>query len=299
MNGLAGLVVPTIDSLGYPSGWGKVVADRLREGFPEGSEGLTVVSGLLEEVDRCEGFWWGRTQVELPPSRVSEIRGQFIRTVALRYLEASIAGQADRPLDFLASYMVEEANFDPLTATWLFLMPSDARHELAREVATAISALVAQWPEVLDGSRVTVGPVVGELSLGPVVLAADVVDVTFGDHRLGVEVNWPGSVLVSLKTGVVSPRDIDDMAVDVLLHTIATGCPPHRLVTYGLMSGRGYAIDVEPSWLEMAIGRVLSTVKSVVKVQATESLAVSPGDHCVVCPLRGECDASEADEYPF
>lgn len=299
MNGLAGLVVPTSDSLGYPPGWGKVVADRLREGFPEGAGGLTVVSWLMEEVGRCEGFWWGRTQVELPPAGVYEIRNRFVHSVAMRYLEASLAGEADRPLDFVASYMVEEANFDPLTATWLFLMPIEERQELARELATAISALVTQWPEVLDGSRVTMGPVVDELSLGSVALRAGNVDVTFGDHRLGVEVNWPGSVLVSLQPGVVSPRDFDAMAADVLLHTIVTGCPPQRLVTYGLMSGRGYAMDVEQSWLELAIGQVLSTVKSVVKVQETGRLAVSPGDHCVVCPLRSECDASEADEYPF
>ena len=43
--------------------------------------------------------------------------------------------------------------------------------------------------------------------------SVDTIDVTFGDHRMGVEVNWPGAVLVRLVALYPSPKDLEEMAL--------------------------------------------------------------------------------------
>ena len=299
MKGLTEMIITTEDSLGYPSRWGRELSERLAQAMPEGVEPYRLDSLLLDDIARCEGLWLGKTTVEQPPKGVIRIRGEFLHAVTMRYLEASIHGEGSRPLDFVVNYLATEENLDPLTSAWIHLLPLDERQELTREIATSISLLLSQCPSITDGDLVSFGPVIDELSTGGVTLGADVVDLTFGDHRLGVDVNWPGAVLVRLKPGGLLHTDIDLMKIDALVHTMATGCPPQRLVTYGLTSGQTFGFDVERGWLEYSTGLVLSAVRSMQHSMQTQRITVTPGEHCVLCPFQNDCEASEADLYPF
>ena len=60
----------------------------------------------------------------------------------------------------------------------------------------AVAHLVEAWPAIVDGTQVTISPMLEDIAISDVVFSVDTIDVTFGDHRTGVEVNWPGVVLV-------------------------------------------------------------------------------------------------------
>jgi hypothetical protein len=68
----------------------------------------------------------------------------------------------------LSGYLSNEANFNPLTATWLFLQDELARTELANGLAARNSLIMASWPQIMDASQVSFGPVVESLSVGGV-----------------------------------------------------------------------------------------------------------------------------------
>ena len=138
-----------------------------------------------------------------------------------------------------------------------------------------------------------------DIAIGDVVFSVDTIDVTFGDHRMGVEVNWPGAVLVRLVPQWPSPQDLEDMALGAVVHGIATGCPPQRLVVWGLQSGKGIGMDVEREWLEMAIAGMQLAPQAVSDIRNDRGVVVQGGEHCTQCPFSDSCDASEADEYPF
>ncbi|NBN97133.1 MAG: hypothetical protein EBV41_05835 [Actinobacteria bacterium] len=227
------------------------------------------------------------------------LRRKLIHNITMEYLEHAMVWGPQKPIDYVHDYLTTEVNFDPLTATWLFLQNEFKRTELANELAMAIAYLLEAWPQITDATQVTFGPVLHSLSVGGVVLEANHIDVTFGDHRLGVEVMWPGAVLVRLVPGTPSPQELEEMRLGAVVHALATGCPPQRLVVFGLGSGKGIGMDVERDWLEMGMGGVMAAVEAIADIRNDRGVVVAGGEHCVQCPFNDSCDVSEADEYPF
>lgn len=296
---LAGLVVPVLEPLGYKRGWGMATLARIREEIPEDLGRLTLRQGDIDSVLNCGGLWQGKEVATEFPAHIFMLRGDLVVRIAKEYLEAAVIGEALLPMPFVRQFLSNESNFDPLTATWLFLQNEFERAELEGELAMCIAHLVETWPQILDGSQITVGPVVEDIAIGDVVLHVDTVDVTFGDHRLGVEVNWPGSVLVRLVPLYPSQRDLEEMALGALVHGIATGCPPQRLVVWGLQSGKGIGMDVERDWLELAIAGTQLAINAIGDIRNDRGVVVQGGEHCTQCPFSDSCDVSQADEYPF
>jgi hypothetical protein len=296
---LAGLVIPVLEPLGYRQGWGTATVARIRQEIPEDVGQLTLCQQNIEEVLTCGGLWQGKEVASEIPAHVYLLHRELVVRVTKEYLEAAIIGEAPKPIDFVRRFLRTEANFDPLTATWLFLQSEFERVELEGELAMAIAHLLAAWPQITDGTQVTVGPVLEDISIDGVVFEVDTVDVTFGDHRMGVEVNWPGAVLVRLVALYPSPKDLEEMALGALVHGIATGCPPQRLVVWGLQSGKGIGMDVERDWLEMAIAGTQLATQAIANIRNDRGVVVQGGEHCTLCPFSDSCDVSEADEYPF
>ena len=296
---LAGLVIPVLEPLGYQQGWGMATVARIRQEIPDDVGRLTLRQVNIDEVMTCGGLWQGREVATEIPAHVFLLRRDLIVRVAREYLEAAVIDEATKPIDFVRTFLGTEANFDPLTATWLFLQSEFERVELENELAMAVAHLVEAWPQIVDGSQVTIGPVLEDIAIGDVVLSVDTIDVTFGDHRMGVEVNWPGTVLVRLVPQWPSPKELEEMALGALVHGIATGCPPQRLVVWGLQSGKGIAMDVEREWLEMAIAGTQLATQAIADMRNDRGVVVQGGEHCTMCPFSDSCDASEADEYPF
>jgi hypothetical protein len=296
---LAGLVIPVLEPLGYQQGWGMATVARIRQEIPDDVGRLTLRQQNIDEVMSCGGLWQGREVATEIPAHVFLLRRDLIVRVAREYLEAAVIDEAPKPIDFVRGFLGTEANFDPLTATWLFLQSEFERVELENELAMAVAHLVEAWPQIVDGTQVTIGPVLEDIAIGDVVLSVDTIDVTFGDHRMGVEVNWPGTVLVRLVPQWPSPKELEEMALGALVHGIATGCPPQRLVVWGLQSGKGIAMDVERDWLEMAIAGTQLATQAIADMRNDRGVVVQGGEHCMMCPFSDSCDASEADEYPF
>ena len=296
---LAGLVIPVLEPLGYRQGWGTATVARIRQEIPEDVGRLTLCQQNIDDVLTCGGLWQGKEVATEIPAHVFSLHRELVVRVTKEYLEAAIIGEAPKPIEFVRRFLRTEANFDPLTATWLFLQGEFERVELENELAMAIAHLVEAWPQITDGTQVTIGPVLEDTSIGNVVFEVDTVDVTFGDHRLGVEVNWPGAVLVRLVALYPSPKDLEEMALGALVHGIATGCPPQRLVVWGLQSGKGIAMDVERDWLEMAIAGAQLATQAIANIRNDRGVVVQGGEHCTTCPFSDSCDVSEADEYPF
>ena len=296
---LAGLVIPVLEPLGYQQGWGMATAARIRQEIPDDVGRLTLRQQNIDEVMSCGGLWQGREVATEIPAHVFFLRRDLFVRVAREYLEAAVIDEAPKPIEFVRGFLGTEANFDPLTATWLFLQSEFERVELENELAMAVAHLVEAWPQIVDGTQVTVGPVLEDISIGDVVFSVDTIDVTFGDHRMGVEVNWPGAVLVRLVLQWPSSKDLEEMALGALVHGIAPGCPPQRLVVWGLQSGKGIGMDVERDWLEMAIAGTQLATQAIGDIRNDRGVLVQGGAHCTMCPFSDSCDVSEADEYPF
>lgn len=296
---LAGLVIPVLEPLGYQQGWGMATVARIRQEIPDDVGLLTLRQQNIDEVVTCGGLWQGREIATEIPAHVFLLRRDLFVRVAREFLEAAVIDEAPKPIDFVRTFLGTEANFDPLTATWLFLQSEFERVELENELAMAVAHLVEAWPQIVDGTQVTIGPVLEDIAIGDVVFSVDTVDVTFGDHRMGVEVNWPGAVLVRLVPQWPSPKDLEEMALGALVHGIATGCPPQRLVVWGLQSGKGIGMDVERDWLEMAIAGTQLATQAIGDIRNDRGVLVQGGEHCTMCPFSDSCDVSEADEYPF
>jgi hypothetical protein len=296
---LEGLVLPALEAVGYPHGWGRAMADRLGAEVPDDLGRLTLTQEAIDDVGNCGGLWQGKDVVSPLPSSAFTLRRELVTRVTKEWVESAMVWGQSKPMDFVREFLRRDANFDPLTAAMLHLATDFERAELEGELAMAIAHLAESWPAVVDGTQITLGPVVEELTVGGVVLKVDTVDLTYGDHRLGVEVNWPGAVLVRLVPHFPSPSELEEMALGALVHTIATGCPPQRLVVYGLQSGRGIGMDVERDWLEVALAGTQLAVKAIAAMRNDRGMVIHGGDHCIFCPYRDNCEMSEADEAPF
>ena len=296
---LEGLVVPVMEPLGYRHGWAGEVNRRIAEAAQGAPVGLELGWTDVNKVLTCPG-WWEATQTTDPlPPNIIDLHRSLIVDIATAYLEENAVWGAPSPIQFVREYLCNEVNFDPLTATWLFLLDEVARTELANGLAARISLMVSSWPQVMDATQVSLGPVIENLTVGGVRLRGEHIDAVYGDSRLGVEVSWPGAVLVRFVAERATPQHLEQMDIAALVHALATGCPPQRLVVYSLSTGDGIGMDVEREWLEMTIGGVISAVKEISKIYSHGVGELSPGSHCTLCPWSDECGVSEADEYPF
>ena len=114
-------------------------------------------------------------------------------------------------------------------------------------------------------------------------------------------VSWPDEVLVRFVSERATPEHLEQMDMAALVHTLATGCPPQRVVVYSLSTGDGIGMDVKREWLEMTIGGVIAALDDIKEIDAHGVKELNPDEHCMFCPWKDECAAneSEADEYPF
>ena len=298
---LEGLVVPVMEPLGYRHGWAGEVNRRIAEAAQGAPEGLDLAWTDVNKVLTCPGWWEATRTTDPAPPNIIDLHRSLIVDIATAYLEENAVWGAPSPIDFVREYLSNEVNFDPLTATWLFLLDELARTELANGLAARISLMVSSWPQVMDATQVSLGPVIENLSVGGVRLRGEHVDAVYGDSRLGVEVAWPGAVLVRFVAERATPEHLEQMDMAALVHALATGCPPQRVVVYSLSTGDGIGMDVEREWLEMTIGGVIAAIDDIKEIDAHGVKELNPDEHCVFCPWKDECAAneSEADEYPF
>ena len=299
MRKLEELIAPQADAVGYQLGWAAEAAERIREAVPPTLTDVELGALDVEQLLTCPGLWTG-TKLNVPfPSCSGELRRQLFHDVCVHYLSAATIWGTIHPLQFAKDYLAADAHFGALHAAWLCLMSADDRRDLTSELASCLTRLVSSWPGLLDSSVSTIGPVRDSLTIGGVRLLAGHVDATVGEHRRGADAVWPGSVLVRFVAGEPTMKHVEEMSLGVLVHTVATGCPPLRIVLYDLLADDGFGMDVERDWLETAVGMVRASIGRLVQVKLHGVVEVEPGDHCVTCPLKSECDfgIAEGDKW--
>ena len=136
---LAGLVIPVLDPLGYQQGWGTATVARIRKEIPEDVGRLTLRQENITEVLTCGGLWQGREIATEIPAHVFILRRDLFVRVAREYLEAAVIDEAPKPIEFVHNFLGTEANFDPLTATWLSWQSRYEREWLEMAIAGTLS----------------------------------------------------------------------------------------------------------------------------------------------------------------
>lgn len=296
---LADLVIPTLEPVGFPLGWAEDRRRSIEVAIPPGGSSICLTETQIHQTLTCAGLWQGLHTGEQPVPNPRRFRSGLFRRVAREFLEAQVAGAEPVPRDFVADYLSTEANFDALYATWLLLMPTHQKMDLVGELSASLSNLLTNWPVIAAIGDVTVGPVLEDLAIGGIKLISDEVDLTLGDRHLGIEVAWPGAVLTRFVVSKPHPRQLERMALSAVVHGLSTGCPPSRLVVYGLTSGEGIGTDVERQWIELAIASIRTAVREIDNIENDRPTQLTAGHHCVECPYRNTCPISEAEQYPF
>ena len=120
---------------------------RIRQEIPDDVGRLTLRQQNIDDVVTCGGLWQGREIATEIPAHVFLLRRDLFVRVAREYLEAAVIDEAPKPIDFVRTFLGTEANFDPLTAAWLFLQNQFERVELENELAMAVAHLVEAWPQ--------------------------------------------------------------------------------------------------------------------------------------------------------
>ena len=89
-------------------------------------------------------------KIDEDAAKVTDECGQLVLTpnITMEYLEHAVVWVPQKPIDFVHEYLTTEVNFDPLTATWLFLQNEFERTELVNELAMAIAYLLEAWPQI-------------------------------------------------------------------------------------------------------------------------------------------------------
>ena len=296
---LADLLVPVAKRLGFRQGWGIAASTLIREGLPVDLEGLTISQSEINSVLSCGLMWQVKEVTPSEPDDVYFLRRALFVKVTREFIEAAVIGKSTKPMEFVRDFLDTEANFDPLTNVWLFLQKKRDRIELRASLVEAIVDLLDSWPNILDGTQVATGPVIEDVAIGDAVFSVDTVDLTVGEHREDKEVNWAGAVLVRFMPHFPNHKDLEDMALGALIHGIATGCPPRRLVVWGLQSHMGLGLDVTRELMNKALANTQMAIKKITDIRNDRGITVVGGEHCLDCPLNTSCDLSVGDEYPF
>ena len=142
-------------------------------------------------------------------------------------------------------------------------------------------------------NRIQFGPVAAEAVLGGLTLAAGHVDMTLdgGNGR---------TVLLAITPGAACQTMFDSLGVETVLHALAAGSPPARVVGWGMAAGRGVAVDVTDRWFEDRVSHITIAARRIVEIRDEHRIQLDPGPHCVSCPIGNVCEISKADEYsPF
>ena len=150
---LAGLVSPVLEPCGYRQGWGTATVARIRHEIPEDVGSLTLCRQRIDEVLTRGELWQGREVATEIPAYVYLLHRELEVRVTKEYLEAAAIGEAPKSIDFVRAFLGTEANFDPLTATCLFLQSEFERVELEGELAMAIAHLLEAWPQITSTSK--------------------------------------------------------------------------------------------------------------------------------------------------
>lgn len=282
--------------LGYPPEWVEGARRRIAEQAP--FSGSVVLSDPeIGQILTCEGLWQGERDLALETvESPSCLQSRLTRELVKDWLVAMKGGDSGMPFHFVDDALNDFDSMDDGILRWIGPQSALERLETSCEISAVICRIAEELRFQALSDGLVLGPVANELDVDGVILQVTDVDLTIGSHRTSGEALWPGAVLVGFVPERPTAVDVDRLGFGALVHTLATGCPPGRVVSYGLLSGQGIGLDVERDWLDMALGGVLASIPKVMRLDNGEEPLLEPGDHCAKCPLAGECPFSQVED---
>jgi hypothetical protein len=285
-----------LDVSGHPYGYRFDWVRRQTEALARASEGgpaLTLTPDDVTNAMECAGLWEATPSAHLQSDRRQLVGQQLSLThrVARRWMVAEAVAPV-RPVSFVSSELGDHSWMTDTEVSWVARRSPEERTEIEHEMA-AILSRVGQLVSFRDPHNpIRVGLEWPLVEIGNLVLASDDIDLCIGTHRVDGEGAWSSSVLVNFCLETPSETDLDRLGLSAVMHTISTGCPPARVIIYGLLDGTTDYRDVDADWLSLHFGFIMATQQVVRNSQNGETLTLTPGPHCARCPARRDCPFS-------
>ncbi|MDP6696529.1 MAG: hypothetical protein QF558_02070 [Acidimicrobiales bacterium] len=283
-----------------PNDWIEQEAARLDDVTSGIDLPLRLTHRQVDDVLACGAKWLAKAELPDTMPTAWTLRRELIRQAATEWIEASLAGTAPQPHHFVESLLHDDGRLDPLTTTYLLVLGDYARTELTGLIVGAICRLDSAWPTLAQDQRIHLGPALPEYRSNGVTLVSDLVDLTVGWHTADGNSIRPGSVLVHLEPDATHPHLLDRMLLDTVVHGLAAGAPPTRLVGLGLTHGGTVWRDLTPDHWDTAAAAVRLAIRRIHRARTRLEVTVDGGPHCNSCPDKDECDLSEFEpDDPF
>ena len=287
-----------LEPVGLRAGWRERMLDRVHIALDGDLPGLTVTPGDVRVAGSCVE-WWNQTRAARPvaPS-LGDIHRDLVRSILLRWLEQTALWEVVDNTTFVREFLADETNLDASMAAWLHLGDDTFSRMIVNEATRAMRYLASAWPGVTSDPTLHLGPVVTDTVIGGVRVEVSGVELTLGEAVFTDSTVWPGATLVRFMPFRLIPEMFDDMGLAAVVHGLATGAPPERLVLWSWSTGESATFVVHPAWWEEQLARFLDVAIELGRLAHHDVARIAGGEHCLLCPSWRTCPASEADDHP-
>lgn len=296
-------VATLFDTTDHPYGFRFDWLNRLSEGLAKTSKtvsNITITTTDVHNAMECPGLWAAVKSCNATTRRAAYGGRQatLTRQLARRWMQATLKIPV-RPFIYVEAQLNDLSWMTPEQAQWISQQPFEERIETVSEISTVLSRIKKDIKcEDLMSSAV-VGMRQTQIEIGNLTLISDDVDLCVGTHEIEGEGAWAKTVLLSFVSDRPTNNDLEKLGFSATMHAITTGCPPARIIAYGLFDGASRYIDVDADWIGLQVGSIMATAKIISRIQNGEEPTYTPGEFCERCPMNMSCEFSGYGRSPF
>lgn len=288
--------MPQSLALGYRSDWAARLGGQIAERAPFGHE-LVLPRNQVGELLECTGLWRGERRCENSPFvSQSILQAQLTKRLCREWLRETGTEVGLWPFQFVGQALND---FDSMTLPirqWIGPQAEEERTETIGEIAAVIARVADELGHPDAPTEVAVCDQMSA-QIDDLLLVANDVDLIIGQGEKTDGVYWPGAVLIGFVPDRPTGEDLDALAFSALMYSLNHGGPPARVVSYGLLSGKGMGLEVERDWVELAAGGVCAALPKLLDCINGADFTLTPGEHCRRCPDHGNCPFSQMDTH--
>jgi hypothetical protein len=254
---------------------------------------IKISSTDVHNAMECPGLWAASNESNAVTRRIKHGGRQAVMTrqVARRWMQANLQSPI-RPFTYVEAQLNDVSWMTTEQAQWISRQQAEERMETVGEIATVLSRIERDIKFEKLKPSAHVGMRENNIEFGNLTLTSDDVDLCVGTHKIEEEGAWAKTVLLAFVSDNPNGSDLEKLGFSVALHAMNTGCPPARVVAYGLFDGVRIYIDVDAEWVETEIGKIMATTKTINQIRNGNEPSYTPGDYCERCPLNMSCEFS-------
>jgi hypothetical protein len=296
-------LITLLDTTAHPYGFRFDWLNRLSDGLAKTAKTvpkITITTTDVHNAMECPGLWEA-TKNSNATTRRTAYGGQqatLTRQLARRWIQATLKSPV-RPFIYVEAQLKDFSWMNPEQAQWIGQQQFEERIETVSEISTVLSRIEKDIEcedfklSAATGMRQT------QIEIGNLTLISDDVDLCVGTHEIEGEGAWAKTVLLSFVSDRPTNNDLEKLGFSAAMHAITTGCPPARVIAYGLFDGLSRHIDVDADWIGLQIGSIMATAKTISRIRNGEEPTYTPGECCERCPMNTSCEASGHGWSPF